>query len=681
MPTSRFQPSFAAGVLGPGLHGRIDIAKYDVGLKVGTNVFIHEFGGCSNRAGLEFVGEVMDHTKFHRLVPFERDDEERYVMVMGDQEMKIVFDAAFVQDGGSDYNPVTPFAESDLELLDFVQSIDVMYFASQQHFPQKMSRTSAVSWTFADLPIDPAFVAPTNIQVTSANAGTVTYTYVVAPVVDGVIGFPSASGSSSVLENLDNAGAINTVTWDAAPVADEYNIYRERNGVFGYVGFSESLSFEDANVAPDLTVTPVEASGIFGGAGEYPGSVTMIQQRLCFGGSATQPETAWLSRTGDFENFTRSRITQATDRIEEDLTGPNINTIRNLLPLRELLCFTENGIFAISGLNGNITATSPTQTQYGYSGASKVKPLPISDTILFVESTNQDVRDLRYAFEQDGYDGNDLTVLAKHFFEGKAVRGWCYSKKPFSIIWAYLDDGTLLSLTYKREHQIWAWTEHDVGGAVESAVAIREGTQDSVYMIVRRTINGNTRRYIERMHERDFVDAEDAFFVDSGLTYEGAATTTISGLDHLEGEDVVALADGDVVENLTVSGGSVTLAVAASKVHVGLPFTAEIENLPPAVDLDEVGSGRGRPMKASGVYIQLERTRGLQVGSASRDKFNEVIQTAVDLALDIPLFTGMVDVSMHPEWNRDGTVVLRQPYPLPMTVLGISPKLNVGRSG
>jgi hypothetical protein len=352
-----------------------------------------------------------------------------------------------------------------------------------------------------------------------------------------------------------------------------------------------------------------------------------------------------------------------------------------MLPLRELLCFTENGIFAISGTNGIISATAPTQTQYGYSGASKVKPLPIRDTILFVESTGQDIRDIRYAFEQDGYDGNDLTVLAKHFFKGKEVLGWCYAKKPFSVVWVYLDDGSLLSLTYKREHQVWAWTEHDIGGAVESAVAVREGAQDAVYFIVRRTINGQVRRYVERLHERSFATAADAFFVDCGITYEGAAATVITGLDHLEGEDVVALADGNVVENLTVSGGQVTLQVAASKVHVGLPYVAELENLPPALNLEEVGAARGRPMKASGVYIQLEDTRGIQAGASSRTKFNELIQTGTDLALDIPLFTGMIDLPLFPEWNREGTVVLRQPYPLPMTVLGLSPKLSVGRSG
>jgi len=221
-----------------------------------------------------------------------------------------------------------------------------------------------------------------------------------------------------------------------------------------------------------------------------------------------------------------------------------------------------------------------------------------------------------------------------------------------------------------------------VGGEVESIAAIQEGNEDAVYMIVKRTINAATKRYVERIHTRQFTETtpEDAFFVDSGITYEGAATTTITGLDHLEGETVVALADGNVVQNLTVSSGQITLGTAASKVHVGLAFTAEVENLPPAVDLQDVGAARGRPMKIDRTFVQLEKTRGIKVGP-NRTNLTEYIQTSGDLSNPIDLITGMIDVQMFPDWNRDGTIVLRQDFPLPMTVLGISPSLSVGRSG
>lgn len=679
MPTARFQPSFAAGVLGPGLHGRIDIAKYDVGLKVGRNVFIHAHGGFSNRAGTEFIAEVMDSSKTHRLIPFKRSDTENFVMLMGDSEMKIIEDGAFVQSGGGDYNPSTPFPSSVVNELDFVQSIDVMFFAHPSYYPRKMSRASATSWTFANLAIDPTLTAPTGLSITPGTSGSETYSYKVSPVTDGVEGFPSSTVTNASCQDLTISGAENVIAWTGSG-ADEYNVYRERNGVFGFIGFTDGVTFTDDNISPDLTYTPVEAADVFGGAGEYPSAVTLFQQRLVFGNSTNQPETLWMSRTGDFENFTKSRVLRDSDRIEMDLTGGEINRVKWLLPLRELLAFASSGEFSIIGPGGTMPATNPVQTQYGYSGSGDVPPLVAEDTALFVDRTRRGVRDLRYAFEQDGYTGNDLSIFAYHFFEGKEIAGWALQKNPWSVVWVYLNDGTLLSFTYKREHQVWAWCEHDVGGEVESICAIPEGDEDAVYMIVKRTINGGTKRYVERMHERAFTDIKDAFFVDCGVTYSGAATTTITGLGHLEGETVVALADGSVVEGLTVSSGQITLNEAASKVHVGYFNYAEVETLPPAIQLQDVGSARGRPIKLSRVFLQLEKTRGIKVGP-TRDTLTEYLQTGGDLSAEIQPHTGMIDLQLYPDWGRDGSIVVRQDYPLPMTVLGISPEISVGRSG
>lgn len=793
MPTARFQPSFAAGVIGPGLHGRIDIAKYDVALKVGENVFVHAHGGVSNRCGLEFICPVMDHSKVHRLLPFQRDEDENYVMLMGDEEMKIIEAGAVVQDGGSDYLASTPYSSAQIPDVDYVQSIDVMFMAHGDVFPQEMSRTGLTDWTFANLQIDPSFdlddwlevpageipenltlvcvnpsgavkftdyqyvvtavsgvdesyassaafakgASPSNLagnggymrltwdavtgadsyniyrwngsryglvgdttsttyddvptsslgteqppeilSVTPGASGSETYRYVISPVIDGVEGFPSTPAETTAAQLLSISGAQNTITWSGS--APQYNVYRERSGVFGYIGFTDGNEFIDDNISPDMGTTPVEFSNLFTTADDYPKHITLFQQRLALANSANQPETMWMSRTGNFKNFTRSRILRDTDRIEMDLTGSQINRIHSMLQLRELLVFASAGEFSVTGPNGVMLATNPIQTQYGYAGASKVRPLVVDDTALFVDRTGRTVRDLRYAFEQDGYTGNDLTIFASHFFAGREIKGWAYAKNPFSIIWVYLDDGTLLSLTYKREHQVWAWCTHDIGGAVESMAVIPEGQEDALYLIVNRTIGGQTKRYVERMHARDFDEdsPEDAFFVDSGITYEGSAATVISGLDHLEGETVVALADGDVVEGLVVSSGSVTLPRAASKVHVGLSFVAEIETLPPAIELPDVGAARGRPIKASRLFLQLEKTRGIEVSTSGRGRFNKFTQTGGDLSAAIELFTGMISLELFPDWNKDGTIVARQPYPLPMTVLGLSPDLSVGR--
>ncbi len=678
MPTSRFQPSFGGGVVGPALYGRIDTQKYDVALRVGHNCFIHVHGGVSNRAGTHFVAEVMDSTKKHRLLPFRRSQEENLVLVFGDSVMRVVDDGDWLMDGGAPFQTATPYNEDQAQVVDYAQSVDVVYMAQHEVYPQKLSRTDVASWNFSNLQVNPDIPAPTDFSGVANIFGSETYKYKIAAVADGVEGLPS-NEIDVVSDDLDVDGRKITLTW--TPVAgEEYNIYKERNGVFGYIGFTDTGEFVDNNIAQDLSNTPVQVAERFQTPNDYPSVISLFQQRLIPGGSINEPETVFPSRIGGYENFTRSRVLRADDSFSKSVTADGIAEVKSMLQLRELLIFTSSGEFSLSGPEGVLTATNPIETQFGYSGSRSVKPLVVEDTALFVDRTGRQVRDLRYAFEQDGYSGNDLTVFVPQYFRQSEIAGWAYAKNPFSVVWVYLENGQLLSLTYKREHQVWAWCDHDLsGGLVEQAVVIPEGKVDRLYLLVKRTINGQVKRYIERMDDREFVGVEDAWFVDCGIKYEGAATTTITGLDHLEGETVVALADGNVEERLVVTVGQVTLQRAATKVIVGLPFYAEIENLSPAVELKDVGSARGRPISINKVNIQVERTRGIKAGH-SRDRLNEIVQTKIDLSRPIGMETDMVSIQVYPNWNKQGTVIVRQDYPLPMTILGLSPEITIGRS-
>ncbi|MCP4991634.1 MAG: hypothetical protein GY928_37915, partial [Colwellia sp.] len=180
-----------------------------------------------------------------------------------------------------------------------------------------------------------------------------------------------------------------------------------------------------------------------------------------------------------------------------------------------------------------------------------------------------------------------------------------YAEEPDSILWCVRDDRTLIGLTYQREHQVWGWHRHTTLGEVESAASILEDGRSAVYLIVKRNINGTEVRHIERMEPREETATEDAFFVDSGLTYDGAPATIISGLDHLEGEEVAILSDGYTVPDQVVTSGSITLDVAASKVHVGLRYTPAIETL----DIDTPSeSVKAQNISVSKVTIELEKS-------------------------------------------------------------------------
>ena len=678
--TFKFQPSFAAGVLGPGLFGRIDLAKYQVGLKTGRNVFIHTHGGFSNRGGTYFVAEVPTHAVRHRLIPFERDDSTTYALLFGAGTMRVIRQGAMLATAIA-----TPYAEADLPGLNYVQSIDVMYLASRAYPPRKLLHLGPTSWSMAALAINPPLPAPGTPTITPAATGDgKTYRYRVSSVIGGVESLPSAAGAVANAQNLAEEGAQNTVTWTAPGGAtpDEYRVYRERGGVWGYIGFTEgtTLTLLDDNIDPDTNKSIRQASSYFSGAGNYPGVVALAQQRLIWGASTNAPETLWASVIGDYENFTRSMVLTADDRFVIDISGEKLNRVNGIVGLQELMVFTGSGEYGVGSTNGTLSATDPRQQRYGAWGSSGVRPLLVGDSILYVDRSGRQVRDLRYTFETDGYSGNDLTIFVPHFFVGRKIVDWAYCHSPFGLVWVVLDNGTVLSLTYKREQEVWAWTEHDFGGAVESVCAVNEGVFDMLYLIVRRTIGGVTKRYVERMCTRQIADSvQDACFLDSAVRYTGAATDTITGLAHLDGMTVNALGDGDVFEGLTVSGGQLTLPRAVSSALVGLPFVAEAETLPLSVDLQGTGNSRGLPVKATDAFVQMEKTRGVQLWTTNASGGTEMVQTIGDLSASIPMKTGLERFHLSPDWNDQGTIRVVQRYPLPMTILGISPRWNIGR--
>ena len=277
--------------------------------------------------------------------------------------------------------------------------------------------------------------------------------------------------------------------------------------------------------------------------------------------------------------------------------------------------------------------------------------------------------------------------MSRHLFENRSIKAWAYAQAPSSIVWVVLDDGSLVSLTYMKEHEVWAWTRHESGaGAVfEDVTTIAENGEDVPYFVVKRTIGGVAKRYIERLHTRAFDRVEDAFFVDCGLTYSGPPVTRLIGLAHLEGCEVVALSDGNVVRGLTVEHGAVSLPVAAAKVHVGLPYSAVLQTL----DLDlgmvqDIGSVQGRFKSVSRVVLRVEKTRGIFIGprDEARDgertvEFKQRSTEAWNEA--IGLYTGDIDMVPPASWNRAAGMFVKQFDPLPMSILSIMPEVTLGR--
>jgi hypothetical protein len=309
-------------------------------------------------------------------------------------------------------------------------------------------------------------------------------------------------------------------------------------------------------------------------------------------------------------------------------------------------------------------------------GASNVQPAVTGNSILYSQDRGAGIRELSYSWEAQTYRTVDASIMAPHLFSGYTISDLTFSRSPYQVLWVVRSDGVLLGLTYVPDQQVLGWHKHTTDGSFESVCVIAEGTEDVLYAVVNRTIGGNTKRYVERLHSRQFENQEDAFHVDSGLSYDGVPATVMSGLSHLEGKAVVALADGAVVKNLTVTSGAVTLPQSASVVHIGLPIEAKIRTLPVVVEVP--GAAQGRIKAVNKVWIRVYRSSGIFVGpnesrlAEHRQRTSEVYGAAPALKTD------EIEIVLPTEWSSGGQVYVVHNDPLPMTVVSMSAEVAIG---
>lgn len=472
-------------------------------------------------------------------------------------------------------------------------------------------------------------------------------------------------------------GSYNALTWPAVAGATRYRVYKLDNGLYGYLGETPDTEFRDENIAPDLGRTPPVLFDAFGGAGEYPGAVSYFEQRRVFGGSTNQPQNIWMTRTGTESNISYSLPSRDDDAISFRVAAREANTIRHLAPLGSLVALTGSAEWRISTADSDVvTPSTVTVRPQSYIGANNAQPVIINSNMIYAAARGGHVRELAYNWQASGYVTGDLSLRAPHLFDGLDVTDIAYAKAPFPIVWMVSSSGELLGLTYVPEQQVGAWHQHDTDGVFESVAVVAEGVEDALYCVIRRTINGQSKRYVERLSEMLFADLDAAFFVDSGLTYNGAPATSVSGLGHLEGKTVSILADGAVMPQQVVTGGAVTLQQAASVVHVGLPITADLQTLPLAFEVQ--GYGQGRQKNVNKVWLRVNRSSGIFAGPDT-DSLTEVKQRTTEPYGSPPsLKSEEVSVVVSPSWGDSGQVVIRQSDPLPLTIVSMSLEVSIG---
>jgi hypothetical protein len=523
---------------------------------------------------------------------------------------------------------------------------------------------------------------PTSITSIVVNGSPIRYK---VSAINDATGEESLPSSETSLDNaLSFKGNKNVLFWAAVAGASTYKIYKFDNGRWGYIGLSQALTFTDENITADLALGPQEAVNPFVGAGNYPACLTFHEQRLSLGGSTNEPTAVVLGQSSNYENFGSASPAAPSDAILFKIRSKEKNKIKAMVSLRGLIVFTSAAEFTVSGGSQDfLTPSNIVIRPQTFRGIDNIKPIIVGNVILYVQARSNVIRAFSYNFQNDNFIGNDLTIMARHLFEGRTIKSWAYAQSPHSIVWVVLDNGQLLSLTYVQEHEVWAWMSHATDGFFEDVIVIPETREDVPYFIVRRIVNGQTKRYQERMKTRIVGDIKDCFFVDCGLSYVGAPTQTLSGLHHLEGKMVSALVNGDVIEGLLVSNGSISLPQLPTgtsvTVTVGLPYESYIQTLDIEMGLlGGLGTVQGRQKSVAEVSVRVEKSRGMFIGRAL-NKLSEWKQRAAEAYNDpIGLFSGITAITPNPDWDKSGSFYIQQKYPLPLTILSILPEVKVG---
>lgn len=532
------------------------------------------------------------------------------------------------------------------------------------------------------------------------------------------------------------------------------------------------------NRIPDNVVsnpTTIWAKSAWSEEEGYPSAAVYHKGRLIFAATASQPSLLWMSKAKVRTDFSESNPILDDEAITLSMNATELNAIRHLLPLQDLIVLTSAAEFLIKGDGDGalLASVPPNPIIQGYTGSSHVPPIVIGNTAVMVQDLGSSVHSLKYQFDSDSFGGIDLTARSPHLFRNKYIVDWAYQRHPFSTIWAIMSDGGLNGFTFMEEQRVYAWHRHDSDDANFLTVAtIREGRETSAYFGVEREINGATRKYIEVFASRYFDTIEDAFFVDSGVTYDGrntgVETITITGgttwasedaedltltctspiftqldadvrnqivfntthedgtairmafeitgytnttvvtaiairdvpvayrgvartdwnfakkqfygLDHIEGKNLACLSEGNVVPDLVVTNGAVTLPEPGYVNHLGIGYVCDFETLDITAPQ---GSTKAKMLSVAAAHITVQETKSLNVGNNGFDKVKRAPVRGIGTGYDAasPASTGLVDVILNTSYSRQGRLCIREDQPIPVTVNCITLELESGDNG
>jgi len=670
--------SFARGEQTPKLGARDDLDQWRISLKRCRNMIIMPYGGATSRMGTVMMGAVKDAAAPPVILPFvfAETPNQSYMMELGENYIRWYTRAGRVVDESDDpYEIASPWSAAQARALHFVQSNDLAWYTHADVQPRRLERRDHADWQLVEVD----FVDGPYEDENTDDALTVTSS--------GTSGSVTLTASAALFDAGRDVGRL-------------MRLYIGDTWGYGEITAVASSTSATLLVKRSLGGTGATAAfrlGMFSPGLGWPGLCSFFESRLCVAGMRRRPQTVCLSKSGDFENFSEtSEIPDGADagKIKNEVVADDAlvytidaNSVDKIVGLQEgdrLLILTVSALRQLSAQSSEegLTPDNPKQRRAGKVGCASVRPIETEEgAYLIVGAYGKRIFDLVYSIERDGMVPDDKSILSEHLFRA-GVASMAWQANPYQVAWFALKNGRLVSCTYNRAQQIVAFARHELAGtdARVLSVAVLPGEeQDDLWLVVSRTINDETRVFIERMAPQFEADPEDAaqksgmWFVDAGLrgVYEDPQDV-ISGLEHLEGETVKIVADGALQPDRVVTDGTITLQTPARDVVVGLGYRQEL--ITPGIAAQAIPgyTAEGQKQSVKGALVKLLGSLGGAAGEerGTLQPFNtwEASYPADDTQ---PLFTGEITVSADGNYEAGGRFRVVSDDPLPLTVLGI----------
>ncbi len=640
--------SFSSGELSPRLMGRTDSPKYSSGCEVMENFIALPHGGAKRRGGTEFINEVKNSAHTTRLIPFEFSVDQTYVLEFGNNYIRFYTNGGQIQANSAAYEIATNYTHAQVNELQFAQNADVMWIVHPSHKPRKLTRVAHATWTLADESFKKGPFLPVNQDETL----TITFASVSATTQNIT--------ASASLFNSSHVGGDFLI--DTIPtVATGEVVWVRVNSVASAT--VANVTIKDLGYMPqDTNPTNLWQEPAFTTIKGFPSGVVFYEQRLWYAGTVSKPQTFWASKTGEYENFNPGA--SANDGLSYAIASDRVNNIKWLAAQRVLIIGTSGGEFRVTG--GNESAVTPTnidvrrQTSYG----SKLgHPAYVGSDVFFIQRSGTQVRNVAYKWESDSFQSDDITFLAEHITEG-GLTTLSYSHVPDSILLGLRADGVLIMLTYDPSQEVVGWHRHTTDGEYKSLAVISEDGPDQFWFVVKRTIGGVVKQYVELYTPE--------IYLDSMISYSGSATASVSGLAHLEGKTVQVVADGAVHPDLVVSSGALTLNYTASDIKVGLKYVSKLTPTRPGLNAGS-GTTLGKMKRWNEIFVRLDKSSIPKINGQRPP----VRSPGTNFGNEEPTATEDINIR-NLGYDRDGRILIEQDLPLACHIVSLFGTLSVG---